>query len=95
MSKIDLLKPAINQIKKEDFTIGVGAPTGLNQGIPTSGDAIGVMPVLVGSTPIKHKKRKIITNKRVLNNHSIINDNYVDITFPKIKSFIDFIKDKT
>ena len=33
-----------------------GAPTGLNQGIPSSGDGIGVMPVLVGAKPAKRKR---------------------------------------
>lgn len=32
-------------ILEEDFGIGVGAPCGLDQGIPHGGDCIGVMPV--------------------------------------------------
>lgn len=32
----------VGRALNEDFTTGVGAPTGLNQGIPMSGDAKGV-----------------------------------------------------
>lgn len=35
-------------ILEEDFGIGVGAPCGLDQGIPHGGDCIGVMPVRMG-----------------------------------------------
>lgn len=92
--KVDLLKSAKDQIQNEDFIIGVGAPTGLNQGIPTSGDAIGVMPVLVGDKP---QKRKIRKNKEKLINTEIpiIKDSVCVIKLPKLeKTFIEYIKEK-
>ncbi len=90
--KVDLLKPAKDQIQNEDFTIGVGAPTGLNQGIPTSGDGIGVMPVLVGNKPQKRKKFK---EKPINNEIPIVKDSIQIIKLPKLeKTFIEYIKEK-
>lgn len=114
MPNIDLLKPAIkqiNKIKKEDFSIGVGAPTGLNQGIPSSGDAIGVMPMamsiskptirpnhrpsMVSTKPLKKKKRKLLTTTIHQTKTPVMQEKQeITISFPKMTSFSEYIKDK-
>lgn len=38
----------LNQELNEDFSIGVGAPCGCDQGIPHGGDCKGVAPVRMG-----------------------------------------------
>jgi hypothetical protein len=113
MPKIDLLKPAIkqiNKIKKEDFSIDVGAPAGLNQGIPSSGDAIGVMPIampmskptirpnhiplMVNTKPFKKKKRKLLTTIHQTKTPVMQEKQEITISFPKMTSFSEYIKDK-
>lgn len=44
---IDILEDN-GYILEEDFTMGVGAPCGLDQGIPHGGDCIGVAPPRIG-----------------------------------------------
>lgn len=67
---------------------------GLNQGIPTSGDGIGVMPVLVGDKPQKRKRRKI-KEEPITNEIPIIKDSIHVIKLPKLeKTFMDYVKEK-
>lgn len=45
---IELLEENGYTVIEEDFSIGVGTPCGLDQGIPHGGDCKGVAPVRMG-----------------------------------------------
>jgi len=78
-----------------------GAPTGLNQGIPSSGDGIGVMPVLVGAKPTKRKRNKknnteMREEKEIIEEtETQINKKICNIKLPKLeKSFIEYVRER-
>lgn len=45
---LEILEESGYTVLDEDFSIGVGAPCGADQGIPHGGDCIGVAPARLG-----------------------------------------------